>query len=496
MTQEAVPVDSDLSGVAQTPLWGMGKVIALERPELWGGAIDLSVNSSPEAKARDLLSEIQTSAEDRVALRQGRRYVARLTPSKTKLISSKIAISPDLTYLITGGLGALGLKVAQWLVEKDAKYLVLTSRSGITEQNMDAVALLQEQGAKVMVFQEDVCDRQGMEQMFEKITATLPPLKGIFHAAGIADYCPLTDLDLARFQSVLRPKVTGTWILNQLSQDLNLDYFVNFSSIASIWGSQGQAHYAAANSFLDGMAHYRRSLNKPALSVNWGPWAKGGMAIAEFSDWLKKMGIAPLQPESGLTALEYLLTTNSAQTTVVDVDWQRFKKLYEIKGKRSLLAEIAIEVDNEIQPLTTGKSIILQELETANGNFLQVLIAYLQKETAVVLGLKASQLPDINRGFFDLGMDSLMAVELIKRLEKDLATSLSATLMFEVPTIRKLADYLATEVLNWNKVKKPEISPKTELEQDLKTIEALSDAELEASIRENLAKLEELIAGN
>ena len=491
VTKDAVPVGSKLSGVAQAPLWGMGKAIALEHPELWGGMLD--IDSSTSESVDKLLAEIIDSQEEQIAWREGQRYVARLVSSQPKL-TRKVSIHSEATYLITGGLGALGLKVAQWLVDSGAKNIVLTSRSGASERNADALAAIEQKGAKVIVAQADVTCERDMADLFGKIQFSFPPLKGIFHAAGVAQYQALKDVNLDTFNAVLRPKVLGTWILERLSVDIKLDYFVGFSSIASVWGSKAQAHYAAANTFIDAVAHYRNGLNKPATSINWGPWADGGMVIEEFQTLMSRMGITALPPNLGLTALEYLLGTGSPQTTVADIDWALFKRIYEARGTQ-FLSEIEVETASDTEQKEESSEILQQLSEANESDRYSLLTVFLQKEVGAVLGLEASRLPDLHRGFFDLGMDSLMVVELIKRLETAFATSLSATLMFELPTIKDLVDYIAEEVLNWN-VAEPEPEVESEATTDLADIadiEQLSEEEIEASIAAQLAQLEDLV---
>ena len=514
VTREAVPVNSDISGIAQAPLWGLGKVIALEHPELWGGMLDLDSDATPrlfktlenahqdsdrslvEVADRLLTEIVDARQEEQIAWREGKRYVARLVPCQPKK-SRKVSIHSNATYLITGGLGALGLKVAQWLADSGAENIVLTSRSGASERNADAVAEIGQKGAKIVIARADVASERDMTELFKKLEFSLPPLKGIFHAAGVAQYQALKDIDLDTFNAVLRPKVLGTWILEQLSANIELDFFVGFSSIASVWGSKGQAHYAAANTFIDAMAHYRAGLNKPATTINWGPWADGGMAIEEFQTLMTRMGVKTLPPDKGLIALEYLLGSSSPQTTVANIDWTLFKRIYEARGERSLLANIEAQTPPDAEKEDSTSEILRQLSEANQSDRYNFLTVFLQKEVGAVLGLEASRLPDLHRGFFDLGMDSLMVVELIKRLEKAFDTSLSATLMFELPTIRDLVDYVGKEVLGW-KIDEPdpEVEPESELATDLTDIEQLSEDEVEASIAAQLAQLEDLVGGN
>ena len=498
VTRGAMPVGSTLPQVAQAPLWGLGKVVALEHPELWGGMLDLAPESAKD-EAAALWAEISDSlGEDQIAFRSGKRYVARLVPSQPPEPQAVMTLGSSGTYLITGGLGALGLKIAEWMVEQGARYLVLTGRSGASTRAQETITCIKQTGAKVLVAQADVSDEKDMARVLEQVKASMPPLQGVVHAAGVVGYQAIQDMDLNTLKSVLRPKVLGTWILHKLTQEMNLDFFVGFSSIASVWGSKGQAHYAAANHFIDALAYYRQGLGLPALSVNWGPWAEAGMASSEEAQqWLTRMGVKALRPEENLTALGVLLGGNP-QTTVANVDWTRFKGIYEARGQRPLLEKIETQQrEPDLQQQKEQRSEILQKLETAlESERGDLLIAYLQTEVAAVLKLE-SQLPDQERGFFEIGMDSLMAVELKERLEASLGSTLPATLAFESPTIKDMAEYLGREVLGWKPVTDNALLlSEDERSQAVSNIEQISEDEVEASIAERLAKLESLMKAN
>ncbi|HEY9670379.1 MAG TPA: thioester reductase domain-containing protein [Waterburya sp.] len=452
VTRGAVPVGSSLPGVAQAPVWGLGKVVALEHPELWGGMLDLAPET-PEDEAIKLLAEIEDSqGEDHLALRDGQRYVARLVHKQLPK-SPQLTLRSDGTYLITGGLGALGLNVAQWMVEQGARQLVLTTRSGLTAKVQETLSQLERSGARVLTIQADVTNQGDMGKVLEAIEALMPPLRGIVHAAGVPGYESIKGMALDTLESVLRPKVVGTWILHQLTQGIELDFFVNFSSIASVWGSKGQAHYAAANHFLDGFAHYRQRLGLPALSINWGPWAGGGMAVAEFQIFLTRMGVEVLPPEHAIAALGYLLGSGCVQATVANVEWTRFKDLYEARGKRSLLEQIEGQPQKAVERQSEQRSKILQRLEAvaASNSPAQtvherrlILTTYLQGKVAKVL--KLPQLPDPEQGLFDLGMDSLMAVELVNLLRSHLQVELPLMEFMQASNISTLATLLLKQL--------------------------------------------------
>ncbi|MEM8673191.1 MAG: type I polyketide synthase [Cyanobacteria bacterium P01_G01_bin.67] len=499
VTQGAMPVGSIQPAVAQAPLWGLGKVIALEHPDLWGGMLDLAPKPSKTA-IEMLLKEIaDTQEEDHLVFRGGQRYVSRLVPSQLPELSG-MHLKSDSTYLITGGLGALGLKVAQWLVEQGARNLVLSGRKKPSTEVQTILKGLEDKGVHILVVQADVSEWEEMLSVFKTIQTAMPPLRGVIHTAGVISYQSISNLEFNRFESVLSPKILGAWILHQLTQDLDLDFFVNFSSIASMWGSKGQAPYAAANSFLDILAFYRQSLKLPCISINWGPWAEGGMASSEGQQWLQQIGVKTLPPKQALAALEFLLESNCPQTTVANVDWKRFKDIYEARGSRTLLEKIAVQPQEELE--TAQQSEILKQLEAAPVSDRQaLLIIHLQTEVAQVLGLGASQLPEIQQSFFEMGMDSLMAVELKNRLEASFSSSVPTTLVFEYPTINELAVYLAREVMSWESstAEDAPLSQKKEAQTVLlSAIEQLpeNEDEVAASIAQKLAKLESLVRSN
>jgi len=358
------------------------------------------------------------------------------------------------SYLVTGGLGALGLQVAQWLVAQGAKHLVLTGRSPASIVAQATIQQLQQSGATVRVVQADVSQLGAVARLLEPYRETpqpleMPPLKGIIHAAGVLEDATLPTLSWEQFDRVMAPKVAGAWNLHSLTQNLPLDFFVCFSSIASLLGSPGQGSYAAANAFMDALMHYRRQLGLPGLSVNWGPWSESGMA-AQLSDRdqtrLISQGLTPIPAKSGLQLLETLLKQDATQVGVLPVQWSRFLANSPLAGS-ALLETIA-----PIQPAITSahqRSEILQRIDSANAiDRIAVLQAHIRVELAKVMGFSAPELIDFQENFGDLGMDSLMAVELTNRLQKSLSCTLSQTLIFDYPTIEALANYLADEVLD------------------------------------------------
>jgi acyl transferase domain-containing protein/acyl carrier protein len=508
VTRGAQPAGPERAALAvnQAPLWGLGRVLALEHPELWGGLVDLDPGSRENETMR-LLDEIRApDGEDQIAFRGEQRYAVRLA-SMQALDIQPVAWRPDATYMITGGLGALGLKVARRMVERGARHLVLLSRRVFparstwadsthdSEQGhqIAAVQALEALGARVHVLQADVSDLGRMTAVFAELQRTHPPLRGIVHAAGVASPRPVQDIAPGLLDAALRPKVLGAWVLHQLTQDLNLDFFVSFSSVASVLGSQSLAHYAAANHFLDALAHHRQAIGLPGLSINWGPWAEGGLTSLEDQAALARMGMLALRPERALDVLERLLSSGTSQAMVAQIDWDTFLPIYEARTRRPILEAVASHVPDTRIEAVTGKPDLIQQLEEAPPNTRQhVLVAHIQGEVVRVLDLEPASWIDPQQGFFDLGMDSLMAVELKRRLEKCLGLVLPRTAAFDFPTIETLATYLLYDMLHLE----PSQTQATDADEQqaqrldlLAEIKQLSDQNVEASLVAELERL-------
>lgn len=477
--------------VAQAPLWGMGKVIAREHPELWGGIID-------NPKAADLLAEITSeSNEGQVAYRNNQRYVARLVKSNMPASDSsaplQLSLQPDNSYLITGGLGALGLEVARWMVDEGVRHLVLTGRHGPSDEAQEILTQLEKTGARILVAGADVSNRAQVVRLLEEIDANMPPIRGIIHAAGILDDGVLLQQNLERFDKVMAPKVSGTWHLHTLTQNQPLDFFVCFSSMASLLGSPGQSNYAAANAFMDALAHHRRAMDLPGLSVNWGTWAKVGMTVdldTRQKDRLVAMGIATLDPERGISLLgELMRQTESIQVGVSPVNWSKFLKQFPVVP--AFLSELHRALpDKPSRPADFVER--LKKIPPEKQR--DYLSAHIQSELNRVLGFDPSQPMDPQKGFSDLGMDSLMVMESRNRLQASFGHPLSSTLLFNYSTLDTLVDYIANEILASEALISTESSAKrdktTKASKDvLSEVKQLSEKDLEDLIDNELESL-------
>ena len=435
--------DYSVRDVVSSAGWGIGKVITLEHPDLKCVQVDLDPDALPDLQAEALLEELKsnvaTQLEDQVAFRSQTRYVARLARYPVK-VTSEVSFRSDSSYLITGGLGGLGLKVARFMVERGARHLILVGRSGAKPSAQEELSTLSELGAQIIIAQADVSDRKQVAQVLNRISPGWP-LRGIMHLAGVLDDGVLQQQSWERFAKVLAPKAVGAWNLHTLTQNHDLDFFVLFSSITSLLGTAGQANYATANTFLDGLASYRRAQGLPALSINWGSWAKVGMsARLGLNERLSQKGEGVIPPAQGLEALADLINVQG-QIGVIPIEWPRF--LAQQMSMPPFLANF-VQASRRQEPSSTFRD----QLEaTAPQKRLPLLENHVREQVAQTLGLDLSVYLDPETGFFTLGMDSLTSIELRNHLQTSLDCSLPTTLLFDYPTPKALVAYLAQELL-------------------------------------------------
>ncbi|MEM6252539.1 MAG: SDR family NAD(P)-dependent oxidoreductase [Cyanobacteria bacterium P01_D01_bin.156] len=410
------------------------------------------------------------------------------------------AIQAEATYLITGGLGGLGIETANWLVEQGARHLALLSRRSVS--SVDAIPelkQLQQQGVKILLLQTDVAVSSQLQNALQQIEKSLPPLKGVIHAAGVLEDGVLQQLTWEKIQSVLAPKVWGAWNLHELTKDYSLDLFVLYSSAASLLGSPGQGAHVAANSFLDALAHHRRHCEMPALSINWGPWSDVGSAATDaIRQQMQSRGVGTISPQAGKQALSKLLFNHSSpQVGVIPIEWGQFQ--YQGIGQDPFFDNFTQAISVKSRPdtgQTQSTADWFKELgQRPQRQHIGFLIQALQTEVARVLGL--GQLPDTTTSFFDMGMDSLMAVELKNQLDKNLGTPVPSTIIFEFPTIRTLATHLVEMFSQSDQLtdtrSSPTGDPKPKAPPDDPPPDLDITSEVSSDIEEELAALETLL---
>jgi acyl transferase domain-containing protein/acyl carrier protein len=455
-------IDGDTVSPIQSCLWGFGRATSLEYPQMWGGLADLAEGSADEWS--QFVNVVAAErGEDQVALRDSAVFVPRLVRRTGTPGATPVVLRPDATYLVTGGLGSIGLEIAGYLAAQGARQLVLTSRrspSGAAQRRIDAIR--EQHGCETRVVAADVADAHDVARLLATVQAELPPLAGIVHAAGEIGTTPLHSLDDAEVDRVFAGKVWGAWHLSEAAADLQLDFFVSTSSIASVWGGFGQTAYGAANAFLDGLSWRLREQGVPAISVNFGPWS-AGMADAEARKKLEQRGIKTLSPADALAGLADLLAASSAQGAVQGVvariDWAKFLPLYQQAGRRPFLAELAREAPDATPTLTaSGKTQLVEQLTNAPVQQRRKLLSnYLRDAVAEVTRVDPAEVRE-DAGFFDLGMDSLMAVELRRRIEQGVGKQIPATLAMDYPRLSDVVDYLLSDVLGLSESAKPQLA--------------------------------------
>ncbi|PCI25327.1 MAG: hypothetical protein COB67_10830 [SAR324 cluster bacterium] len=347
------------------------------------------------------------------------------------------------SYLITGGLGGIGLALTRWMSEQGAGTLVLMGRSSPSLEVRGELEQLKQDGAKIEIFQGDVGRIEDLQQVIHQIDAKLPPLKGIFHAAGLLDDAMLINLEPAQFEKVLNPKIKGSWHLHQLTEKHSLDYFVTFSTVASLLGSPGQGNYAAGNAFLDSLMGYRLAKGLPAINVNWGPWREVGLAAADTkrADRLAYRGLDSILPDQGLAALRELLEQKIPQSLVLTFDLIQWQQYYP-KAAHWPFFQFLEQQDKGVEQNSNFRERLLLEDIKDQSPMLQ---AHLAEQIGKVLRKPPAEIEN-GQHLGSLGLDSLMSLELRNRLENSLSIRLTAGVIWSHPTLAKLTVHLSKKI--------------------------------------------------
>jgi acyl transferase domain-containing protein/acyl-CoA synthetase (AMP-forming)/AMP-acid ligase II/acyl carrier protein len=388
------------------------------------------------------------------------------------------ALRSDGTYLITGGFGGLGLEVAKWLVGAGARNLVAVSRRG-AEARREVVAPLETGGARVLAIAADVANREQVAAVLATAARMLPPIRGVIHAAGVLDDAALAQQTPERYRTVAGPKIAGAWNLHELTASLPLDFFVCFSSAASVLGSPGQANYAAANAFLDALAHFRRAGGLPALSINWGPWSAVGMAAHGAGTRLARRGMESLSPAQGVEALSRLLRHDTgAQVGVFRVSPRQWREFYQRGGSLPLLAELAQEASVASPAIPAGQ-FRREVLAAPQEKRLHLVEEYL----AGALGFRMDRI-EVTQPLDQLGLDSLLAIELKNRVEMDLGVNLTMAHFLQMPSLEGLAQSVLRELPAAEQAE----DEARMLEEMLSKVEQMSEEEARALLQETSPK--------
>jgi acyl transferase domain-containing protein/NADPH:quinone reductase-like Zn-dependent oxidoreductase/acyl carrier protein/SAM-dependent methyltransferase len=358
------------------------------------------------------------------------------------------AIKPDGAYLITGGLGGFGRVLAEWLVECGARHLVLSSRSGAsTPEGVEFVGKLQAQGIEVSVIKADIGSPDDVKRLVSDIRSSATPLKGIFHLAMVIDDAPLSALTAERLRTVMAPKAHGAWLLHENTQGMELDCFVMFSSVSSIFGNPAQGNYAAANAFLDSLAHHRRALGQPALAINWGVLGGEGYVarnerVAEF---LARQGTGALTPAEVTSLMESFLTGHATQMSAIRVDWAKWRQSFRGMQDNPLVERI-FAAGVETQEAGAGSNDWRQKIQAAPADERNAVIGQAVRDVVgSVLRVKPDSLRE-DQPLTDLGLDSLMGVEIETMLESSIGVALPPTSLMRARTIGQIATLIAGQM--------------------------------------------------
>lgn len=441
LTSGAMPVLSgERPAVAQTPIWGLGQAIAAEHPQMWGGLIDL--DPAVESSGKSIWGTIgAANGEDMLAMRGQRLYAQRIVRNDVALRSSPTQLKPlqldkNATYLVTGRLGGLGLHLAARLRARGAQHIALLGRS-------DPAAGSQHD----RFFSCDLSNLEDTVATVRKIEHSMPPLKGVFHLAGTLDDGLLVHQNAERFYASGTGKAEGAWNLHLATEDIALDHFVLYSTMATLLTVPGQASYAAANIVLDALAHRRQAEGKKALCVNWGPWSDLGMTATEYgraaNERLAAAGINALNSELALDVLERLMVAGATQSTVARIEWARLFTS-DPRFAASLLVSGFREVN---QTAVYQETELMADLRACSrvdrSDLLRTVIASMIAEN---LRLPSADAISPSQSFFDLGVDSIIALEFTNRLSRMLGRQFPGTLLFTSPTVEALVDCLLLEL--------------------------------------------------
>ncbi|NBP84205.1 MAG: SDR family NAD(P)-dependent oxidoreductase [Mycobacteriaceae bacterium] len=439
VTRNAQPIAAgDRATPAHAVLWGLGRTLALEHPEIWGGVIDVDESMPAVLTARHLRNEASAEdGEDQVVYRAGTRHVPRLQPAA--LGAGSAAVAADRTQLVIGATGHIGPHLIQQLADMGAGVIVAVSRNPGAVLD-DLASRLESSGTRVITVAADVTDAAAMAALFDRFGADLPELEGIYLAAFSGGPVTLTDMTDADVNAMFAPKLDALGVLHSLSLKKDLRQFVLFSSISGLLGSRWLAHYTATSAFLDTFAYARRSLGLPATVVNWGLWKSLADMQSDAGEVMSNAGLEPMPDEVAISALSAVMTPGAPiRAAIVAADWPLLAAAYRTRGSLRIVDELLRDADED-----HGESEFCRSLRDSPAERRRDLLAeHIGSLASGVIGLAEGQALDPTAGFFQLGMDSLMSVTLQRRLSTSLGIALPAALIYEYPTVASLTDALA-----------------------------------------------------
>ena len=439
ITRGAVSVREDDSSIAvsQSPLWGLTRVIPVEHPELWGGIIDLDPQASTSESVDQLLSSFNhRSRDDRVSFRNGVRYVERMIRQRMDKSAPdySLTLREDSSYVITGGMGGMGLRTVSWMLEQGARYFVLIGRSPVPLREewenlspdhpkfkaVKTIRDIEARGGCVVTAALDIADKNQVKDFFHDYQSSgKPPIRGVVHAAGLWNDRSLLNMNTEILDSVLHSKILGTWLLHQISSQWELDFFILFSSFSSFLSTHGQANYSAGNIFLDAIARQRAKQGKAALSINWGPWSEVGFGATDEGmkahKRLESFGIGRISPNQGFEILGYLMSQKAVQIGVVPIDWEQIARVDPLLASAPFVEDVIGVSSGSNLPVDYAAELHKSLNNKTSEDQKSLVLESVQDIIAGVMFLQPEEI-DADKPLNTLGMDSLMALEIRNRI--------------------------------------------------------------------------------
>jgi acyl transferase domain-containing protein/acyl carrier protein len=424
---------------------GLARAARLEHPEIIIRRIDLPID--PSDRDVDLLARLMRDGtrEHDLEIYSGRAHILRVVPlagvaTRNQL---KIDLSHEAAYLVTGAFGGLGVRTVQWLCERGARVIYMVGRHGPNQLVQDELAAIVQSGVKLHYVVGDVANRDDVTALFRKIAADGIPLRGVIHAAGVVDDAVLLQQTPMNLAKVFAAKVSGSWHLHEATKDLSLDFFVMYGSAASVLGSAGQSNHSAANAFLDALAALRKSMGLPAITIAWGAWSEIGAATrVKDTGRSIRLGLKSLTPEKGIELLEQSMLSDRANVTALAIDWSAYLAPDQASSTWPVLEEIRVPSSGTVSNQAENLSLKNQLQVAAAEERLAVIKAFVRARISDVLRLDTDSVFLDDQPLAELGLDSLMALELKNELQAAASITLPPNFFFDFPTLNMAATCL------------------------------------------------------
>ncbi|KAY15892.1 phthiocerol type I polyketide synthase PpsB [Mycobacterium tuberculosis] len=440
MTRNAQPIsEGDRANPGHAVLWGLGRSLALEHPEIWGGIIDLDDSIPAELAVRHVLTAAHgTDGEDQVVYRSGARHVPRL--QRRTLPGKPVTLNADASQLVIGATGNIGPHLIRQLARMGAKTIVAMARKpGALDELTQCLAAT---GTDLIAVAADATDPAAMQTLFDRFGTELPPLEGIYLAAFAGRPALLSEMTDDDVTTMFRPKLDALALLHRRSLKSPVRHFVLFSSVSGLLGSRWLAHYTATSAFLDSFAGARRTMGLPATVVDWGLWKSLADVQKDATQISAESGLQPMADEVAIGALPLVMNPDAAvATVVVAADWPLLAAAYRTRGALRIVDDLLPAPED----VGKGESEFRTSLRSCPAEKRRdMLFDHVGALAATVMGMPPTEPLDPSAGFFQLGMDSLMSVTLQRALSESLGEFLPASVVFDYPTVYSLTDYLAT----------------------------------------------------